>query len=183
MVVDHLQSNHKESGVACIYLNHKETNSQTPQNIIGGLWRQLIIGRSIPAPVHALYKAHHEKHTRPPLNDLQRALNMVVSEYPKVYFIIDALDEYPEEHYSILMDCLATLRPAVNLMITSRPHIPLESFLHDLVLVEIRATDDDITHYVEKQISQSRKLFKHVQTHPDLQDYIRLKITNNADGM
>ncbi|KAJ7929455.1 hypothetical protein B0H13DRAFT_1573164, partial [Mycena leptocephala] len=44
LVVHHLSSQpeDKNYGVACIYLNHKETESQTPENLLGGLWRQLI---------------------------------------------------------------------------------------------------------------------------------------------
>ncbi|KAJ6533069.1 hypothetical protein B0H19DRAFT_1272529 [Mycena capillaripes] len=43
-VVDYLQeksekSKNKDIGVACVYLNHKEADIQTPTAFLGGLWR------------------------------------------------------------------------------------------------------------------------------------------------
>ncbi|KAJ6579249.1 ankyrin repeat-containing domain protein [Mycena vulgaris] len=186
MVVNHLQSYYKNvnMGVACIYLNHKETAAHTPQNIIGGLWRQLVVGRPISDAVHALYKSHDEPQTKPSLKELQMVLTAAAAEYSKVYFIVDALDEYPEEQTNVLLDYLATVIPHVSLLITSRPHITLDPFLTQMQILEIRATEEDITQYVEKQISKSRKLSKHhVQNHPDLQNDIKYKITSNAQGM
>ncbi|KAF8128074.1 hypothetical protein K438DRAFT_1823173 [Mycena galopus ATCC 62051] len=50
MVVDHLHaafSNHKDIGIAWIYLNHKEVDNQTPARLLAGLWRQLVLDRDI----------------------------------------------------------------------------------------------------------------------------------------
>ncbi|KAJ7773590.1 hypothetical protein DFH07DRAFT_683650, partial [Mycena maculata] len=44
LVVDHLEAqfHNKDIGVACIYLNHKETEIQTLSNLFSGLWRQQV---------------------------------------------------------------------------------------------------------------------------------------------
>ncbi|KAJ7114765.1 hypothetical protein C8R44DRAFT_675918 [Mycena epipterygia] len=185
LVVNHLvtQSHNKNVGVACVYLNHKETESQTVQNILGALWRQLIFGKSIPPAVQTLYKDHSERRTRPSLDQFHEMLSSLMAQYSKVYLIVDALDECLEDERNDLLEALAMLVPAVNLVLTSRPHINLDPFLGDIQILEVRATEGDIGHYVEKQISKSRKLSKHIHSRPELQKEIQSKIISNSQGM
>ncbi|KAJ7889168.1 hypothetical protein B0H14DRAFT_2562009 [Mycena olivaceomarginata] len=95
--------------VACAYLNHKETDIQSPENILAGLWRQLIFGKPLHprSPAHTLYNMHYEKRTRPLLEEIHTLLHSAVAEYSKVYIIIDALDEYPEIRRHALLSNLA----------------------------------------------------------------------------
>jgi hypothetical protein len=71
-VVDYLREKYPSPnvGVACAYLNHKQTDMQSPANILAGLWRQLIFGKPIlpGSPAHKLYHKHHEKGRRPSVN-------------------------------------------------------------------------------------------------------------------
>ncbi|KAJ7249840.1 ankyrin repeat-containing domain protein [Mycena rebaudengoi] len=173
-------------GVACAYLNHKETEIQSPENILAGLWRQLIFGKPLPAgsPAHGLYARHYEKRTRPSLEEMHTVLHSVVMmEYSKVYLIIDALDEYPERRRHKLLKYLAEFRPELNLLLTSRPHVEPETFFPNTPSLEIRATEEDIRHYAEGQIQDSPRLSKHVQLHPELREEIETKIISNVDGM
>ncbi|KAJ6564609.1 ankyrin repeat-containing domain protein [Mycena capillaripes] len=61
LIVDHLtaESRNTDIGVACIYLNHKEADSQTPVNLMAGLWRQLILGRDVHL-AEQLFQRHSE---------------------------------------------------------------------------------------------------------------------------
>jgi hypothetical protein len=173
-------------GVACAYLNHKETEIQSPENILAGLWRQLIFGKPLPtgSPAHRLYAKHYEKRTRPSLEEMHTVLHSVVMmEYSKVYLIIDALDEYPELWRHKLLKYLAGFRPELNLLLTSRPHVEPETFFPNTPSLEIRATEEDIRHYVKGQIQDSPRLSKHVQLHPKLREEIETKIISKVDGM
>ncbi|KAJ7117127.1 ankyrin repeat-containing domain protein [Mycena epipterygia] len=184
LVVNHLQcQSHTENiGVACIYLNYKEAESQTPQNLLGTLWRQLVLGKPIALEVHALYEKHREQQTRLTLDEVCKTLSLSVVQYSKVYLIVDAVDEYPEEQRTILLESLAAI--GSNVMLTSRPHIdPDSTFLPNLQLVEIKATENDMQQYIDTQISKSSRLSKHVRTRPELADEIRSKILNNVNGM
>ncbi|KAF8183290.1 hypothetical protein K438DRAFT_1144097 [Mycena galopus ATCC 62051] len=71
MVVDHLNEN-PNAGVACMYLNHKEAEDQTPAMLLSGLWRQLVHGRDIGPLPEALYEKHKEKKTKPSLHTQMR---------------------------------------------------------------------------------------------------------------
>ncbi|KAJ7250216.1 hypothetical protein C8J57DRAFT_1667758 [Mycena rebaudengoi] len=172
-------------GIACAYLNHKEKVLQSPENILAVLWRQLIFGRPIlsGSSVYTLYHKHHEKGTRPSVKEMQVMLSFEVTGHSKVYFVIDALDEYPELQCHILLKHLAALTPKVNLLFTSRPHITPEMFFPNTPALEIRATEEDIRRYLDAQIQNSFRLSKHVQSCPELHQETENKIIGNFDGM
>ncbi|KAJ6457857.1 hypothetical protein DFH09DRAFT_1297203 [Mycena vulgaris] len=178
-----VQARKNNIGLACIYLNHKETESQTLPNLLGGLWKQLMLGKSIPLAVHTLYDYHYERKTRPHLDEFRKALNFTITQYPKVYFILDALDEYPEDLRHPFLQYLVTLGPKVNIVMTSRPHIDLDSVVPEFQILEIRATDDDICRYLSTQIEKSPRLSRHIRAHPDLKEDIQSKIVANCQGM
>ncbi|KAJ7458308.1 hypothetical protein B0H11DRAFT_1817909 [Mycena galericulata] len=185
MVVDHLTTKFQNENivVACIYLNHKAAEDQTPAKLLSALWRQLILGRDVGPFAKVLYQRCHEKQTRPTSDEVFNILSHTVAEFSKVYIVIDAVDEYPETQRRILMTYLATIGPMVNLMITSRPHVIPHSTLLNSTTLEICATQDDIQTFVDAQITMSSRLKNHVQTRPELREEIHSKITSTVDGM
>lgn len=185
LVVNHLrnQFENPDIGVACIYLNHKETEAQSCSNVLASLWIQLVIDTSLPPKVHELYKHHYTKNTRPSIDEVFTILQLAISEHSKIYFIVDALDEYPENERNVLLKYLARLGVTVNLIITSRPHINLDAFFPGVKAIEIRATDDDIRKYLDIQITESSRLSRHVKTRPELKTEIESKVVENVKGM
>ncbi|KAJ7444049.1 ankyrin repeat-containing domain protein [Mycena latifolia] len=186
VVVNHLRAQFQKSdtAVACIYLNHKEREIQTPENLIASVWKQLVVDRPLPSAAHDLYKHHCLRDTRPSLTEVFDILQSAMAQHSKVYIIVDALDEYPEEQRNILLEYLSMLLgPTTSLMLTSRPHVTLDHLFSDISGLEISATENDIRRYVDKQIQKSPRLCKHVQTRPELHNEIKSKISSNADGM
>ncbi|KAJ6530029.1 ankyrin repeat-containing domain protein, partial [Mycena vulgaris] len=185
LVADHLERRYQGTNVAVasMYLNHKETETQTVSNLLASVWRQLVVGKPITSAIEALYERHSGKRTRATFNETRDALRATVTEWSKVYVVVDALDEYPEDGRNILLEHLTTLGPAVALLLTSRPHISLNHSLPKFEALEIRATDDDIRKYVDDRIRTSSRLSMYVRKHPDLQDEIQSKIKGSVDGM
>jgi hypothetical protein len=187
MVVDHLRAacrNSKDIGVACIYLNHKEVNNQTPSRLLAGLWRQLVLNRDISSEATELYKQHYEKNTQPLLQEVANILRSSIKEFSKVFVIVDAMDEFPELQREVLLQHLAAMGSNVNVMITSRPNISPElSSLPNLERLDIQAVPADIHRYIDAQIKLSPRLSKHIQEKPILQDEIHTKIIGTVDGM
>ncbi|KAJ6565252.1 hypothetical protein DFH09DRAFT_1034993 [Mycena vulgaris] len=187
MVVDHFSAvfkNNKDIGIACIYLNHKEVENQTPSRLLAGLWRQLVLDRKISSIAENLYMQHQEKGTAPSLEEVGSVLRSSIMELSKVFIIIDAMDEYPEFQRHILLQQLAAMGSNVSLMITSRPNIsPESSSLPNLETLDIQAVPEDIQTYINAQIKLSPRLSKHIQKKPALQDEIHAKITDTVDGM
>ncbi|KAJ6517627.1 ankyrin repeat-containing domain protein, partial [Mycena vulgaris] len=186
LVVNHLRAQFRNTdiGVACIYLNHKETDVQTPVNLLASLWKQLVVDTILPPAVHDLYKHHRTRDTRPSLAEVSEILKFTVAQHSRVYLVVDALDEYFENPRNILLKALTQLPMATtSLMFTSRLHITLDGFFPDLPSLEIHASDNDIRHYVEQQIQISSRLSRHVQKRPELRNEITSKIASNVQGM
>jgi hypothetical protein len=177
------QFQNENIGVACAYLNHKENSTQSPPNILAGLWWQLILEKPFGSQVHKLYNQHHNQHTRPSLEDVHEVLRSTVGGYSKVFIVIDALDEYLEEQRYILLEHLAALGTTVNLMLTSRPHIIPSTYFPSAELIEIRAAEGDIRRYLDTQMRKSFRLAKHVKARPELREEIETRIVSNVDGM
>lgn len=169
-------------GVAVIYLNHKEIETQTPSNLLSALWRQLIFRKPISEDVHRLYETHRERR-RPSLEDTYSILCSTVSEHSSVFIVVDALDEYPEGQRHSLLRRLSSLGPNVNLMMMSRPHIDVFHAIPTLETLEIRAKEEDIRRYLEAQILDSLRLSKHIKNYPALREEIEEQIVRRSDGM
>ncbi|KAJ7291420.1 ankyrin repeat domain-containing protein [Mycena rebaudengoi] len=184
IVVDYLRSHLQNDGVAvaAAYLNHKESEEQSPSNILAGLWWQLVSERPISAAVQKLYQKHQKQRTGPSLDEVCEIVRSTIAEWPKVFIVVDALDEYPEAYRRILLDTLAAIGP-VSLLLTSRPNIAPESFFPTAPVLEIRAREEDIHRYIDAHIQTSARLSKHVQARPELRAEIESKIIGSVDGM
>jgi Cdc6-like AAA superfamily ATPase len=122
VVVDHLtsQSKDKNFGVACIYLNHKEANNQTPSKLLAALWRQLVYGRDVDSITKNIYVQHEEKATAPSMKEVLEVLSSSLAQFSKVLVVVDTIDEYPDDQRWILLKRFTELQgPKVNLMVTS----------------------------------------------------------------
>ncbi|KAF8162056.1 ankyrin repeat-containing domain protein [Mycena galopus ATCC 62051] len=186
MVVDHLTAgyeNNRDIGVACIYLNHKEVDSQTLPRLLAAVWRQLVLDSDIGSIAENSYKQHQKKGTVPALQEVAGILSSSIKEFSRVFIVIDAIDEYPEVEREILLEHLAATSSNVHLMVTSRPHILPDHSLLKVETLEIEAKPNDIETYVEAQIHLPR-LRKHIQNQSKLREDIHSKInTQTVDGM
>ncbi|KAJ7137086.1 hypothetical protein C8R44DRAFT_608307, partial [Mycena epipterygia] len=186
LVIHHLRDQFRDGniGVACIYLNHKETEAQTPVNLLAGLWKQLVVDKSLTIAVQEVYRHHQQRDTSPVIDEVFGILQAAAAECSRVYFVIDALDEYPEHQRNILLRYLSRLQaPTTSFLITSRPHVTLDPFFTEPQTLEIHATEVDIGRYVDNQIETSSRLFRHVRTQPALRDEIRAKIVGKVNGV
>ena len=118
------QTSSEQYKVLYLYLDHKETRLQTYSNLIRSLLKQLLLGRQ---PSDLCNKAQDfyrdsKKGVRPNDSDVFKILQeQISSTLQRVYLIVDALDEYPEEDRAHLFDKLQDICPQkVSLFITSR---------------------------------------------------------------
>ncbi|KAJ7080218.1 hypothetical protein B0H15DRAFT_997588, partial [Mycena belliarum] len=186
MVVNYLQAKFQSavSGVACIYLNHKETATQTLVNLLASIWRQLAVAKPLDPSVHALYKHHKERDTCPSVQEIANILQILIAQRSRVYLVVDVLDEYPEQQrWALLKQLSMLLGPTTRLMITSRPHVEFHNIFPNLSAVGIQATDEDILSYIEKQIELAPRLSTHIQRQPNLDDEIKSCIMSKVHGM
>ncbi|KAJ7291476.1 hypothetical protein C8J57DRAFT_1491957 [Mycena rebaudengoi] len=184
IIVEYLRNHLQSDGVAvaAAYLNHKESEVQSPSNILADLWWQLVSERPISASVQKLYQKHQKQRTRPSLDEVCNIVHSTITEWSKVFIVVEALDESPEAHRRILLNTLTTIG-AVSLLLTSRPNIAPKSFFPTALVLEIRAREEDIRRYIDAHIQTSSRLLKHVQARPELRAEIESKIISTVDGM
>ncbi|KAK7588493.1 hypothetical protein V3481_007517 [Fusarium oxysporum f. sp. vasinfectum] len=179
-----LSENHN-IGVAYIYCNFRQEQEQKINDLLASLVKQLSRGwHSLPESVNSLYGKHKKNATRPLVEELSATLQYVIELYTKVFIIVDALDEC-----QALDDCRGKLlseilryqdRTAVNFFATSRPIPDITKIFQHTLCLEIRATKDDVTLYLEKHIGTLRPV---IETNSRLQEQIKIGISDAVDGM
>lgn len=128
-----------------------------------------------------LYSRHADRWTRSSLVEIHTTLVNIVGSYPKVYIIIDALDEC-RHNRSELLTILCSLQTKTNarLMVTSCFIIWIEQSFQGRPKLEIRASDVDVKRLIE---SQMHRLPNRVQSDLGLQIETKEAIVQAVDGM
>jgi Cdc6-like AAA superfamily ATPase len=188
VTIDHLMTKvqTRTAGVAWLYCNYKSRNEQTESELLAALLKHLIQDET--PDVKKIMKPLQEKCTtgksRPPREEVNKALQDVLGCFPIVYIVIDALDECPSGD-GTRRQLLAQLRELqaytdLRLMVTTR-HIPeiIDEF-RDAANIEVRAHDGDVTQFVAGQM---HRLPRCIQRDVELRDFVREKITGAIDGM
>ncbi|KAH6989799.1 hypothetical protein BKA56DRAFT_259996 [Ilyonectria sp. MPI-CAGE-AT-0026] len=185
IVINELTSrfgNDDSFGIAYIYCNFRRKHSQTAEDLLANLLRQLAQNRqSLPKSVHSLYDDC--KGQRPSVDEISTTLQSASEMYSKVYLVIDALDEC-----ETLEGCRSTFLEAIfdlqakckaNVFATSRfiPEI-MEEF-DGCVQLEIHAKAEDVGLYVDSRMSH---LPSFVRSRQDLQKEIKTEIIQTVDG-
>jgi len=182
-VVHHLQTIFKDDNVAvaCIYCNYKEQIEQEVPNLVASLLKQIVQDQCETSDnVKSLYQLHNDQSTRPTLDEFTATLEseIQVRAYSKVFIVVDALDECPEDNRVNLLDELRSLPKAVNLMVTSRYLSSIAREFQGAIRLDIRANDQDVRRYVKGRIVRAPR--QHLKV---LQESIVNKIVENVRGM
>jgi AAA domain len=170
-------------GVAYIYCNYKTQANQTANYLAATLLKKLIQERpSVAEPVGSLYDRHAHRGTRPSLEEILNALQAVVSNYSKVYVVVDALDECLNHDRTQLLAMLRKLQSKGNLslMATSRFIPEVVQNFNLSPMLEVRASTPDVKRFVAGQIYL---LSGFVQRDSKLQNAIQDGISTAVDGM
>lgn len=174
----------KDTRLTHIYLSYKDSEKQNVPNLLMSLICQIAFSEPIlPKELKALYEAHGFGSTPPSHAECTQLLKSIVSYCAKIFLIIDAFDEYPEERRSQLINELQHLQPKINMMITSRDLPTIERQLSNAVRLDIRARSDDILQYLRERIASSERLKSHANKDPSLCNLISTTIAARAEGM
>jgi hypothetical protein len=184
-VVDHLRTRFRgkaDIGIACVYCNYKENDAV---KLVAGLWRQLVRDRDLLSQdVKDLYERSNRRDI-PNIRDVSKVLLSEIRTYSKIFVVVDALDECPEEGNSraTLLSELRNLPPEVHLMVTSRPLATIESCFPGSKQLEIKASREDIRRFINGRISFYPTLACYVEENEELREYIVNTVTQKAEGM
>jgi hypothetical protein len=172
-------------GIAYLYFNFRRQHEQKLEDLLASLLKQLAQPQpSIPNSVKVLYDRHKDKRTRLSLDEILQALRVVISEFSKVFIVIDALDEcqvsdgcrmrFLSEIFNLQSKCGASL------FATSRFIPEITEKFKGSVSLEIHASSEDVRRYLDGHMSQ---LPAFVGRSLDLQEEIKTQIVKGVDGM
>ncbi|KAG0127725.1 hypothetical protein HOY82DRAFT_624539, partial [Tuber indicum] len=188
LVIDHLEDV-TESGVAYIYFNYQD--QQSPTRIVASIVKQLLCKLPSKTPFPEMVNDLHSKlapDKKASQDQLRSVLSGVVSLFPGVFLVFDAIDECEEGLRTQILSLLLwmkTLGEKVFLFIISRPLADLKDVLTDAIEVKLSAHPEDISAYLEARIEQTRPL-RPTKTPPLMvryKDKIIPEIRNSAGEM
>ena len=185
-MINHLQCivDRKATHLAYFYLSYKDKEKQTIPNLLTSLFCQLALSQPIlSSDVLASYEAHGSGATSLSRAECMQLLRSTVSSYAKIYLVVDAFDEYPEECRGQLVTDLQDLKPCFNMLITSRDLPTIQRQLSRAVRLDFQARSDDILHFLRERIASSERLKSHMEKDTTLGNLISNIITARAEGM
>lgn len=190
MVVDELSAfGDEDTGVSYVYLDYADRQTQTIENIMASLAKQLSLWRKSRDDVERLHEQCQNGKSRPDLSKLEATLEAVCNRFKHVFFVFDALDECEDKLRTLLLAQLKRLeKPRCRFFLTSRPHLQdLQRNLCDYPKIEIKAQDSDIKLLIQKRIEDDPMLSELVedteQDNEQLKGTIIDKIIKNAKDM
>ncbi|KAF7297413.1 ANK-REP-REGION domain-containing protein [Mycena indigotica] len=182
-IFDHLltlQLKQDTIGLACIYLNYKDAETQTYKNLLAALWRQLVINQDMTPAQHLYSERHLKQGVTATLDDIGSLLVALVAQLSQVFIVLDALDEYSGD-CDALVQQIQDLGANIHIIVMTRVHIVPPATLSILEL-EITAHQEDINTYVIAKL-QDRRLKRFLNNNTALQVKILEQINQTADKM
>jgi hypothetical protein len=184
--VDYIESNaqaHSIDGIAYIYFNYKQQESQTARHIYASLVAQLL--KQIPAlqdVVEPLYNKHNDRKRRASAEELFSILSNLPSS-GRVLLAFDALDEASRDTMKALVSQLAKLETkSLLVFLTSRPNINLNSIGLKTQIKDVAAQTSDLEVFIQAH------LIDHVmdtpyENHQAIIEEIIRNVVSHAAGM
>lgn len=176
-----------DTAFAFFYFSFSDERYQSDSDLLRSLVAQL--GWREPG-LSMLRQAYGDaKRSVPGPDELERIFLASTRSCSKVYLLVDALDECPEDHdtrQSVLarIERLSQDAPNLRILATSREldkiRKSMEALVAEPLLVTTRAVDDDIELYLAKEISRDRSL---CDLSLETRTLIESTIASQADGM
>ena len=188
IVVDNLLTRFQNDpgiGIAYVYCNFRRQDEQKAEDLLASLLKQLAQGRpSLTDSVKSLYDIHKDRRTRPSFDEISRALLFIATTYSRLFIIVDALDECQatggcrarllSELFNLQSKCGA------NVFATSRFIPEVTEKFEGSILLEIRASEQDVRRYVEGRMLH---LPSFVGRNAGLQEEVKTRVVQSVKGM
>lgn len=169
LVIDRLANTFVDGNVvvAYFYFDYCEQGDnaqdyQLDDKMLASLLKQLALTRAVlPDPVLDLHQRMTRQQRQPKQQDLEDALLRTCSEFDRVFFVIDALDECTKSQRNAVLRVLTNISQcsSVSMLITSRPHAEdISKAFEGAHKIVIEAMPSDIKKYVDNKIEDSDAL-------------------------
>ena len=183
--------------MAYFFFDFKDTGKQDSRALLSSLLIQLSDqSERFHDILHGLYSEHQGGSQQPSDASLMQCLKdmLAIMGQTPVYFIIDALDECPddsgipsarEEALELVKELVELHHPNLRLCITSRPEFDIRTTLEPLATLQVSLHDEsgqkqDINLYVISVVRSDKKM---ARWRDDDKNMVIEKLTEKADGM
>ncbi|KAF2628821.1 ankyrin repeat domain-containing protein [Macroventuria anomochaeta] len=185
IAIDHLLNTARNSshGIVYVYCNYKAQEEQDVSSLLAAILKQLVQGRlSAMEPIERLHQKHADRGTKPSLDEIYSALRDVLTHYPLVHIVIDALDECQNATRRQLLAKLRDFQAGsdVRFMVTARYIPDIEDAFRGALRLEVQASREDVKRFVAGQIF---RLPTCIQRSAALQEMVQERIVDAVDGM
>ena len=155
LVIHHLdRSFSNNQDIAVIFAYCRFTAQYSITDYLASFVKQLVERHSgLISVVESVYKKHRREATQPYEHELLELLRTFIPLFTRVYIVIDALDEIPEDARDGFLMALMSLQG--SLLVTSRS----SHWLHDIQYIDIEDKNQkDIDLFIDKKFRESSKL-------------------------
>ena len=156
-MIDNLydQAQGKDIAVAGLYCDFLAQQEQSTTGMLGAILKQIVSRGKIPEYIRKAKKAFGGRGLRLP--DLVEIMKKVVTELPRVFICVDALDESTPKPRRELLESLREIvqgSPSTRLFLTGRPHVEDEIMkrFDKVARIPISPSRDDIRSYLEMRL-------------------------------
>jgi len=178
-------------GFAYFYFDFNDVQKQDSERMLRSLVVQLSKqSGDIPWKLDALFSSYDNGKRPPDLNELLMVLYDMIWQYPRVYIVLDALDECKQrsELTEMLEEIASWNIPSLHFLMTSRQdqdiRVCLEGFvdIQNIMCLQENVVDEDIQLYVRQRLSDDKSLIKW-RKDAALQQEIEDTIMKGSKGM
>ncbi|KAL8897576.1 MAG: hypothetical protein Q9207_007148 [Kuettlingeria erythrocarpa] len=168
--------------VAYVYFDYRDRENQSVEQIVASILQQVAGSQpTLPTAVVNLYDLFGKRGKTANLQDLTQALVSVARDQPKVFLVIDALDECDVNLRREFLNVLGSLTDNISMFVTGRSHVQdVVRAFGNTPSIEIKAHRSDLWSCITHEIQAS-------DWQDDLDERYRNdvadKIINNAEDM
>lgn len=166
IIVNHLQTSYSlNKNIACIYIyfDYKKHNSQNLTGLLSSLLVQLLRSQmGISTKIREIFEAWKQTRIQPSPEDYVEMLKSQIKAVPKVFIVIDALDECLDDTetntLSSFLGACQELPENAHMLFTSRPGIDFAPMIDATCELAVTADASDIRQYLDKSINSRHRL-------------------------
>jgi hypothetical protein len=172
------------SAVLQFYFDFNDIDKQSHEKMICSLLMQLFTDHD---PTASLYTSCLNGQRKPTIEALLETLREVVRNFPRVFLILDALDECAErEELLSALTSITDWKLGMHILVTSRREADIGEVLNQIapskICIQSTLVNNDIRDYVRERLNNDPKL-KRWKKNETVREEIETTLMEKAGGM
>ncbi|KAF3056870.1 Ankyrin repeat domain-containing protein 50 [Trichoderma lentiforme] len=175
--------------ISFFFVRFDDRQSSKAEVILKSIIRQMLNVSNIFAKVETLLD-NMQLNLASGLNDIEKLLQSIASEFKTLYIVIDGLDECTQSERHDLLESLHSVmkvRSNIKLFLAGRDSVSREVQIKfptlKQILMDCSSAQSDIATYVEGIVQEKLKTEELIVSDPDLIEDIKAALSGGANGM